>query len=64
MPRFGPITRRELIEGLKSAGFTGPYPGGKHQFVMKGRLHVVLPNPHERDIGAPFLSRILKQAPD
>ncbi|NEN91452.1 MAG: hypothetical protein F6K48_22115 [Okeania sp. SIO3H1] len=33
MPVFGPISRRELVATLKAAGFSGPYSGGKHQFI-------------------------------
>ncbi|HEY3118733.1 MAG TPA: type II toxin-antitoxin system HicA family toxin [Chloroflexota bacterium] len=62
MPPFGPISRRALIEGLRRAGFSGPYPGGKHQIMTKGRVHLVLPNPHGSDVGAAFLNRILRQA--
>ena len=62
MPRMGPISRRELITALRSAGFSGPYPGGKHQIMTRGTLHLTLPNPHEREISAALLSRILQQA--
>jgi len=30
------ISRRELIKKLKALGFTGPFSGGKHQFMKKG----------------------------
>ncbi|NEO54518.1 MAG: hypothetical protein F6K54_16370 [Okeania sp. SIO3B5] len=33
MPVFGPISRRELIVALRATGFSGPYSGGKHQFI-------------------------------
>lgn len=36
MPPFGSINRRDLIRYLKDAGFDGPYPGGKHQYMVKG----------------------------
>lgn len=62
MPPFGPVSRQALIGALRNAGFLGPYPGGKHQLMTRGSLHVILPNPHGRDISAPFLSRILRQA--
>jgi predicted RNA binding protein YcfA (HicA-like mRNA interferase family) len=62
MPPFGPISRRDLIEALKRAGFSGPHSGGRHQFMMRGKLHLILPNPHRRDISRGFLNRILKQA--
>jgi len=62
MPRFGPIKRRDFIGYLKRAGFSGPYSGGKHQFMTKDDLVLRIPNPHEGDIGRELLSRILKQA--
>ena len=34
MPIFGPISRRDLIAALRVAGFSGPYSGGKHQFMV------------------------------
>ena len=62
MPRLGPIKRRELINGLKQAGFAGPYSGGKHQFMAKENIRVRVPNPHKEDIGVNLLFRILKEA--
>jgi predicted RNA binding protein YcfA (HicA-like mRNA interferase family) len=62
MPPFGPIRRRDLIRYLKQLGFEGPYSGGKHQFMVKNDLAVRLPNPHQGDIGAELLARILRQA--
>jgi predicted RNA binding protein YcfA (HicA-like mRNA interferase family) len=62
MPAFGPINRRDLIYYLRQFGFDGPYAGGRHQFMVKGELRLVIPNPHQRDITAALLSRILRQA--
>ena len=62
MPPFGPISRRELISNLRTAGFDGPYSGGRHQFMVKGDLSLRVPNPHQGDIGRSLLNRILKQA--
>ncbi len=33
MPKFGPISRRNLIRYLKQLGFKGPYPGDKHHYT-------------------------------
>ncbi len=38
MPVFGLISRRNLIAALRSAGFSGPYSGGKHQFMVRDNL--------------------------
>jgi len=62
MPRFGPVKRRDFIGYLKRSGFSGPFSGGRHQFMMKEDLVLHIPNPHEGDIGRELLSRILKQA--
>ncbi len=62
MPPFGPISRRALIDALRRAGFAGPYAGGKHEFMIRDRWHIILPNPHGGDIERAFLARILKQA--
>jgi predicted RNA binding protein YcfA (HicA-like mRNA interferase family) len=43
-------------------GFTGPYSGGKHQFMIKDKLRLTIPNPHQSNIGINLLSKILQQA--
>ena len=62
MPPFGPIKRRELIKALRQAGFGGPFAGGNHEFLIKGELRLILPNPHQGEIGKELLARILRQA--
>jgi len=62
MPTFGPIKRKDLIYYLRQAGFSGPYSGGKHEFMLKGHLRVRIPNPHRGDIGKNLLVRILREA--
>jgi len=62
MPPFGPVGRKELIRFLKQVGFEGPYAGGKHEFLVKGDLRLVLPNPHQGDIRRDLLIRVLRQA--
>jgi predicted RNA binding protein YcfA (HicA-like mRNA interferase family) len=62
MPQFGPIKRRDLIQGLRRAGFEGPFSGSKHQFMAKGEITVFIPNPHAGDIGKDLLARLLRQA--
>jgi len=61
MPKFGPIKRKDLIHYLQQLDFTGPYSGGKHQFMIKEKLKVRIPNPHKSDIGENLLNRILKE---
>jgi len=62
MPPFGPISRADLIRGLRKLGFDGPYTGGKHQYLIRGQLRLVLPNPHQGEISTALLTRILRQA--
>jgi hypothetical protein len=42
VPTFGPISRAELVRNLRKAGFDGPYPGGKHQHMVKGDLTLTM----------------------
>lgn len=62
MPNWGPIKRRELIAALRRLGFTGPYSGGKHQFMRRGDVVLTVPNPHGGDIGVTLLAILLRQA--
>lgn len=62
MPPIKPIKRRELIRYLQKFGFTGPFSGGRHQFMQKDNLTLTIPNPHDIDIDKSFLLKILKQA--
>jgi hypothetical protein len=62
MPRFGPISRKDLIYYLRRAGFTGPEAGSRHQVMRKGMLTLPIPNPHQGDIGRGLLRSILMQA--
>ena len=62
MLKLKPISCKNLIKGLKSFGFNGPYPGGKHQFMIKEDKRLIIPNPHRNEISVDLLIRILKQA--
>ncbi len=62
MPKLGPIKRKKLIHYFHKFGFSGPFSGGKHQFMIKGDLRVRIPNPHQGDIGKNLLMRILIEA--
>lgn len=56
------ISRRELVARLRRLGFLGPFAGGSHEFMVRGTVRLVLPNPHRHDISGPLLQRILRQA--
>jgi predicted RNA binding protein YcfA (HicA-like mRNA interferase family) len=62
MPAFAPVKRKDLIKALRQAGFDGPYAGGKHEFLVKGEIRLILPNPHQSEISKDLLARILRQA--
>jgi len=62
MPKLRPLSQRELVKGLKTFGFEGPYSGGKHLYMLKGILRLTLPNPHKQTISPDLLTRLLRQA--
>ncbi len=62
MPPFGPVSRDQHVAYLRRLGFDGPYAGGKHQYMVRDRLRLRIPNPHYGDIGRDLLARILRQA--
>ena len=62
MARLIPVSRRKLVERFKELGFDGPYSGGKHPQMRRGNLTIIIPNPHQGDISAGLLRRILQQA--
>lgn len=62
MPKLTPVSWRELIIRLRLLGFTGPYEGGKHPYMVKGETVLTIPNPHRREIGVDLLNRLLRQA--
>lgn len=57
-----PTSRRELIRRLKLLGFSGPYSGGRHEFMLRRERRLTLPNPHRTEISTDLLARILRQA--
>ena len=62
MPHFGPIKRKELIACLRRLGYSGPFVGGRHEFMQRGEVSVTIPNPHGSDIGPNLLAKVLRQA--
>ena len=56
------ITRRELIKMFRKLSFSGPFTGGRHQFMIKDRQKIRIPNPHGKgDISVSLLKEILRQ---
>jgi predicted RNA binding protein YcfA (HicA-like mRNA interferase family) len=62
MPSWRPVKRRELVAALRRAGFTGPYSGGRYEFMQNDDLVLTIPNPHGGDIGITLLKIIVRQA--
>ncbi len=56
------LSRKEIIRKFKTLGYTGPFSGGKHQFMAKGAHKIRIPNPHGSEIGVSLLKEILRQA--
>lgn len=62
MTKLKPISRRNLVKKLLKHGFTGPYQGGSHEFMIRETTRLIIPNKHHDEIGSDLLSRILRQA--
>jgi predicted RNA binding protein YcfA (HicA-like mRNA interferase family) len=56
------LSRKDLIRKFKTLGYSGPFSGGKHQFMIKGSQKIRIPNPHISDISASLIKEILRQA--
>jgi predicted RNA binding protein YcfA (HicA-like mRNA interferase family) len=60
MPRLTPVSRQQLVQRLRTLGFEGPYPGGRHEFMLRGDRRLILPNPHRGEISVDLLVRLLR----
>jgi len=56
------LSRKDLIRKFRALGYSGPFSGGKHQFMVKGSQKIRIPNPHVVDISASLVKEILRQA--
>jgi predicted RNA binding protein YcfA (HicA-like mRNA interferase family) len=56
------LARKDLIRKFKALGYSGPFSGGKHQFMIKENQKIRIPNPHAGDISAGLVKEILRQA--
>ena len=56
------ISWRKLVQKFRKFGFTGPFAGGRHLFMMKDELKVHIPNRHGADISGALVREILRQA--
>lgn len=62
MPRLIPVSWLDLIRRLRTLGFSGPFEGGKHPYMMRDDRVLTVPNPHRGDISVDLLKRILDRA--
>jgi predicted RNA binding protein YcfA (HicA-like mRNA interferase family) len=61
MPRT--LSRRELIRRFRALGYTGPFSGGRHQFMVRGEKKIRIPNPHASgEVHISLVKEILRQA--
>lgn len=58
--RLAPVSREDFIRGLRELGFTGPFPGRKHQIMRRHDKTIRVPNPHQGEISVDLLRRILR----
>jgi len=56
------LSRKDLIRKFRTLGYSGPFSGGKHQFMIKGSQKIRIPNPHGGDISVSLVKEILRQA--
>ena len=56
------LSRKDLNRKFRALGYSGPFSGGKHQFMIKGSRKIRIPNPHVGDISASLVKEILRQA--
>jgi predicted RNA binding protein YcfA (HicA-like mRNA interferase family) len=62
IPRLIPISWSKFVQRLRELGFDGPYAGGRHPYMQRGDITLIIPNPHQGDIGVGLLRRLLQQA--
>ena len=57
------ISRKDLIRKFRALGYSGPFSGGKHHFMIKGRKKIRIPNPHgSGDIDISLVKEIIRQS--
>ena len=56
------ISWRKLVQKFRALKFDGPYSGGRHLFMIKGKLKVHIPNSHQGNASVGLVNEILRQA--
>ena len=62
MGRLRAMGRHDLVKRFRELGWSGPKSGGQHQYMVKGKRKVRIPNPHRGDTSVGLLTQILRQA--
>lgn len=60
MAGWKPIKRREFIRRLRALGFTGPFRGTRHEFLVFGQHRQTIPGNSEYSV--PQVKMLLRQA--
>ena len=59
MSRWNPCKRGESVRRLRGLGFTGPFSGAKHQFMILGQHRLAIPSNQEYSV--PQLRMMLRE---
>jgi hypothetical protein len=59
MSRWKPCKRREFLRRLLALGFSGPFPGTRHQFLVYRQARMALPSNQEYSV--PQLRMMLRE---
>jgi hypothetical protein len=58
----GSLPRAKLIKLMRAFGYEGPFSGGPHQHMVRGRHTVPIPNKHKNDPSWNLVCIVLEQA--
>lgn len=59
---IAPCAWAEMIHRLRRLGWTGPFYGGKHPYMVSGTRRLTIPNKHATDIPSGTLRNVLRIA--
>lgn len=60
MSRWTPCKRREFIQKLQQLGFSGPFSGSKHQFMIYQEYRLTIPSNDEYSV--PEVRMMIREA--
>ncbi|MFH1412915.1 MAG: type II toxin-antitoxin system HicA family toxin [bacterium] len=62
MSSLSPLHRKVLIKKLRKLGFSGPLPATRHEYMIKDKHKIFIPNPHKnKEISLVIIKEIIKQ---